>query len=311
MDFGKGYTLGDIHLFSFRKRHVRMTLGESIGRIVMVAVLIFAAFICMYPFLFVFSMSISAPEHVIARDVYIWPRGIGLEGYRLALENPTIWRSYYNTIWYTVVGTIVNVIMTVLAAYPLSRDNFLFRRHLSIMITVTMFMSGGMIPFFIIVSSLKLYNTRLAMILPFAVSAWNIIIARTFYSQISESLAEAAKIDGANEFQILIRIMLPLSKAILAVLALFYAVGYWNSYFWALVFLRDASLQPLQVYLYKILIQLQQDTMQGMQISIARSAATEQLKYAAIIITVLPILAIYPLLQKHFVKGVMIGAIKE
>jgi ABC-type glycerol-3-phosphate transport system permease component len=168
-----------------------------------------------------------------------------------------------------------------------------------------------MIPFFLIVSSLGLYNTRLALILPFAVSAWNIIIARTFYSQISESLAEAARIDGANDFQILIRIMLPLSKAILAVLALFYAVGYWNSYFWALVLLRDADIQPLQIYLYKILIQLRQDTMGGMQINISRAAATEQLKYAAIIISVLPILAIYPLLQKHFVKGVMIGAVKE
>jgi len=198
-----------------------------------------------------------------------------------------------------------------LAAYPLSRDNFIFRRPLAILITITMFVSGGMIPFFIIVSKLGLYNTRSALILPFAVSAWNIIIARTFYSQISESLAEAAKIDGANDFQILLRIMLPLSKAILAVVALFCAVGYWNSYFWALVLLRNADIQPLQIYLYKILIQLQQDSMGGMQISISRTAATEQLKYAAIIISILPILAVYPLLQKHFVKGVMIGAVKE
>jgi putative aldouronate transport system permease protein len=273
--------------------------------------MIFAALITLYPFLYVFSMSISAPEHVIARDVYFWPRGIGLDGYRLVLENPTIWRSYYNTVWYTLVGTCLNVVMTILAAYPLSRDNFILRRPVSIMITITMFLSGGMIPFFIIVSRMGLYNTRLAMILPFAVSAWNILIAKTFYSQISESLAEAAKIDGANELQILVRIMIPLSKAIIAVLALFYAVGYWNSYFWALVLLRDPDIQPLQIYLYKILIQLQQDTMGGMQINIARTAATEQLKYAAIMITILPILAIYPLLQKHFVKGVMIGAIKE
>jgi putative aldouronate transport system permease protein len=288
-----------------------MKISERITRFVLTFILIFAALITLYPFLYVFSMSISAPEHVIARDVYFWPKGIGLVGYRLALENPTIWRSYYNTIWYTLVGTCVNVVMTILAAYPLSRDNFVLRRPVSIMITITMFLSGGMIPFFIIVSRMGLYNTRLAMILPFAVSAWNILIAKTFYSQISESLAEAAKIDGANDVQILVRIMIPLSKAIVAVLALFYAVGYWNSYFWALVFLRDPDLQPLQIYLYKILIQLQQDTMGGMQINIVRAAATEQLKYAAIMITILPILAVYPLLQKHFVKGVMIGAIKE
>ncbi|MDR2376521.1 MAG: carbohydrate ABC transporter permease [Treponema sp.] len=288
-----------------------MRISEGISRFVLGSILIFAALITLYPFLYVFSMSISAPEHVIARDVYFWPKGFGLDGYRLALENPTIWRSYYNTVWYTLIGTCVNVVMTILAAYPLSRDNFVLRRPVSIMITITMFLSGGMIPFFIIVSRMGLYNTRLAMILPFAVSAWNILIARTFYSQISESLAEAAKIDGANEFQILVRIMIPLSKAIMAVLALFYAVGYWNSYFWALVFLRDPDLQPLQIYLYKILIQLQQDTMGGMQINIVRAAATEQLKYAAIMITILPILAVYPFLQKHFVKGVMIGAIKE
>jgi putative aldouronate transport system permease protein len=274
-------------------------------------ILVFGAFISLYPFLYVFSMSLSAPEHVLRRDVFFWPRGLGLDGYKLAMENPSFWRSYYNTFWYTIVGTAVNVVMTVLAAYPLSRQHFIFRRPLAIMITITMFISGGMIPFFIVVSNLRLFNTRLAMILPFAVSAWNIIIARTFYSQISESLSEAARIDGANDFQILIRIMIPLSKAILAVIALFCAVGYWNNYFWSLVLLRDSGLQPLQIYLYKILIQLRQDTMGGVQIGISRAAATEQLKYASIMISILPILAIYPLLQKHFVKGVMIGAIKE
>jgi putative aldouronate transport system permease protein len=300
MGYGEEFSMG-----------IRTSAAERAGIIIMTVILLFSAFICIYPFLFVLSMSLSSPEHVIARDVYLWPRGLGLDGYKLAFQNQTIWTSYYNTVWYTVVGTLVNVIMTVLAAYPLSRDNFIFRRPISIMITITMFIGGGMIPFFIIVSNLKLYNTRLGLIIPFAMSTWNVIVARTFYGQISESLSEAAKIDGANEFQILLKIMLPLSKAILAVLALFYAVGYWNSYFWALVLLRDQNLQPLQIYLYKILVQLQQDTMQGMQISISRTAATEQLKYSAIMLTILPILAIYPLLQKHFVKGVMIGAIKE
>jgi putative aldouronate transport system permease protein len=284
---------------------------EMLVRSLLVLFTVLAAFSTLYPFLYVASMSFSSPEHVLARDVFIWPKGFSLTGYKLVFSNPNIWRSYYNTVWYTVVGTTVNVIMTVLAAYPLSRDNFILRRFLSIMITITMFIGGGMIPFFIIISNLHLYNTRLALIIPFAVSAWNIIVARTFYSQISESLVEAATIDGANDFQVLWKIMLPLSKAILAVLALFYAVGYWNSYFWALVLLPNQELQTLQIYLYKILIQLKDDVMGGMQAGMMRATATEQLKYAAIMVTILPILAIYPLLQKHFVKGVMIGAIKE
>jgi putative aldouronate transport system permease protein len=277
----------------------------------MISFLLLAAFISLYPLLYVISMAFSAPEHVIRRDVYFWPKGLGLDGFKLVLFNPSFWRSYYNTFWYTIVGTAVNVVLTVLAAYPLSREHFIFRRQISILITITMFISGGIIPFFIIISNLNLFNTRMGLILPFAASAWNIIIARTFYSQISENLCEAARIDGANDFQILIRIMLPLSKAILAVVALFCAVGYWNNYFWALVLIRDPKLQPLQIFLYKILIQLRQETMSGIGVGISRAAATEQLKYAAIVISILPILVSYPLLQKYFVKGVMIGAIKE
>jgi putative aldouronate transport system permease protein len=289
----------------------RFMPGEFIVKAILTLLLVATACIPLYPFLYIFSMSLSGPSHVLVRDVYIWPKGFSLEGYKLVFQTKIIWQSYYNTLWYAFFGTLLNVAMTVLAAYPLSRDNFIFRRFLSIMITITMFIGGGMIPFFIIISSLGLYNTRLSMILPFAVSAWNIIIARTFYTQISESLADAARIDGANDFQILIRIMLPLSKACLAVIALFCAVGYWNNYFWALVLLRDSKLQPLSIYLMKILVQMQEGLMMGMDVGIERAAATEQLKYAAIIVSTLPILAIYPFLQKHFVKGVLIGAVKE
>lgn len=294
-----------------KRNQIKFTTGERVGKIIMAFFLILAAISTVYPFLYVFSMSISAPEHVLKRDVYIWPKGLGLDGYKLAIENFSFWKSYYNTLWYTVVGTLLNIIMTVLAAYPLSREKFVLRRPISLMIIITMFVSGGMIPFFIIVSNLGLYNTRWALIFPFAVSAWYIIIARTFYEQLPESIAEAAKIDGANDLTILVKIMLPLSKAILAVLTLFYAVGHWNSYFWPLVFIQNAELQPLQIYLYKILIQLREDLMGGVQIGISRAVQAEQLKYAAIIISILPIILVYPFLQKHFVKGVMIGAIKE
>ena len=269
-----------------------------------------ASLAALYPFLYVFSMAISSPEHVLRRDVYLYPRGIGLEGYRLVFSNANIWRSYANTIYYTLVGTAINVTLTVLAAYPLSRPRFVLRRPLSLMITFTMFFGGGMIPFFIVISRLGLYNTRWGVLLPFAVSAWNIIIARTFYESIPEALIESATIDGAGNMVTLVKIVLPLSGSILSVLALFYAVGHWNSYFWPLVLLNNPELQPLQIYLYKILVQLKQDTMAGAQIGISRTVAAEQFKYSSIIVSILPIIVVYPFLQKYFVKGVMIGAVK-
>ena len=289
---------------------IQMPVEERIGKVIMVIVLCLASLAALYPFLYVFSMAISSPEHVLRRDVYLYPRGIGLEGYRLVFSNANIWRSYANTIYYTLVGTAINVTLTVLAAYPLSRPRFVLRRPLSLMITFTMFFGGGMIPFFIVISRLGLYNTRWGVLLPFAVSAWNIIIARTFYESIPEALIESATIDGAGNMVTLVKIVLPLSGSILSVLALFYAVGHWNSYFWPLVLLNNPELQPLQIYLYKILVQLKQDTMAGAQIGISRTAAAEQFKYSSIIVSILPIIVVYPFLQKYFVKGVMIGAVK-
>lgn len=288
-----------------------MTPGERVGKALIALFLLASALIALYPFAYTFAMSISAPEHVLLRDVYFFPKGIGLEGYRLVFANATIWQSYGNTIFYTVVGTAINMVVTVLIAYVLARPQFVLRKQLSLMITITMFFSGGMIPFFITITNLGLYNTRWGVLLPFAASAWNIIIARSFYEKMPESLIESAKIDGANDLVVLLRVVLPLSGPILSVLMLYYAVGHWNSYFWPLVLLNNQKLQPLQIYLYKILVQLKQDVMGGVQISISRSIATEQYKYASIIISILPILIVYPLVQKHFAKGMMIGAVKE
>ena len=291
--------------------HIKTSPMSKFYRVLLVFVMCFAAVITLYPMIYVLSMSLSAPEHVIRRDVYFLPKGFTLSGYRTLLANPFVWSAYYNTIWYTVVGTLVNLVLTVCAAYVLSRRNFVFRRFFSLMITFTMFFGGGLIPFFIIVANLGLYNTRWAMIFPFAVSAWNIIIARSFYETISESIVEAAKIDGANDISILYLIMVPLSGPIIAVIALFSAVGYWNTYFWPLVLLPNPSLQPLQIYLYQILIQLREDLIGGLQIGINRAMQAEQLKFSGIMITVLPFLFICPFLQRYFVKGVMIGSIKE
>lgn len=284
----------------------------TVSKVIIVIAMVFTAFICIYPMLYVFSMSISAPEHVIRRDVFLLPKGFNLSGYKLLMGNATFWTSYGNTIFYVVVGTLTNLVLTVTTAYPLSRQKFFLRRQLSLMITITMFVGGGMIPFFIIVSRLGLYNSRWSMIIPFAVSAWNIIITRTFFEGIPESLAESASIDGANDLTILLRIMLPLSAPIIAVVALYCAVGIWNSYFWAMVLLFDTKLHPLQVYLRRVLIQLQVQSIEGgVEIGIDQSAQTEYLKYASIIFATVPILLIYPFLQRYFVKGVMIGAIKE
>lgn len=290
---------------------IRKSFGEKISDIIIILINCLVIIITLYPFIFVISMSISDPVYAMRQEVFFLPKGFSTEAYKIVFENPDIWTSYYNTIWYTLVGTVINVILTVMAAYPLSRKSFFARNHIMVFIAFTMFFSGGLIPSYIIVNNLHLYNTRWAIILPGAVSAFNVIMARTFFETIPESLQESAKIDGANEMKILTSLILPLSKPIIAVLVLFYAVGHWNSYFSSLIYLSDAKLQPLQLYLYKILVKQQESLMEGMVDQYERALVGTQVKYAAIIVTILPIIFIYPFLQKYFVKGVMIGAVKE
>ncbi|NSW92216.1 MAG: carbohydrate ABC transporter permease [Firmicutes bacterium] len=266
--------------------------------------------ICLYPIVYVFSMSISSPLAVAKQEVWLLPKGFSRGAYKLVFDNPDIWRAYYNTIWYTLIGTIVNVIMTVALAYPLSRKSFFAREPIMFFITFTMFFSGGIIPSFILINKLGLYNTRWALIIPGAIGVFYVIIARTYFETIPESLIESAKLDGANEVTILWKIIMPLSMPIIAVLILFYAVGHWNSYFSALIYLPNQKLQPLQLYLVKILIENTQDLAANMLPGEQKSLATMQIKYAVIMVAVVPILCVYPFLQKYFVKGVMIGAIK-
>jgi putative aldouronate transport system permease protein len=292
-------------------RKVRESAGDRLFVGVIVFLCVLAMIVTLYPFVYVLSMSISEPIYVISQSVWLWPKGFSLGSYKLVFENPEIFRSYYNTIWYAVVGTIVNVVMTVLAAYPLSRPHFVLRKPLTFFIAFTMFFSGGLIPLFILVRQLGLYNTRWSLILPGAVSAWYVIIARTFFtSSIPESLHESARLDGAGEGTILMRIILPLSTPIISVLALFYAVGHWNAYFAALVFLPNKDLQPLQLYLVRVLIQFSEEFLREMGTGLERTSYAQQLKYSVIIVAILPIICIYPFVQKYFVKGVMIGAIK-
>lgn len=289
----------------------KKTIGDQISNLFIIASMWVVMIITLYPFLFVFSMSISDPKYVLDQSVWLFPKGFSVESYKRVFENPDIWTSYYNTIFYTAIGTALNVMLTIFGAYPLSRKNFFARKQLMIFIVFTMFFSGGLIPLFILIKDLGLYNTRWAMIIPGVISAFLLIVARTFFQSIPESLDESAKIDGANDIMILFKIIMPLSKPIIAVLALFYAVGHWNSYFSAMIYLPDANLQPLQLYLVKILIQNQDKLSEGMTDELDRALFTLQLKYSIIIVAVLPILLVYPFLQKYFAKGVMLGSLKE
>lgn len=286
-------------------------LKEILFNAVIYSTMIFVVIICLYPIVYVFSMSISTPLAAAKMEVWLLPKGFSLSSYKLVFANPDIWRAYYNTIWYAGVGTFLNVIFTISLAYPLSRKNFSVRIPITFFIVFTMFFSGGLIPTFILINKLEIYNTRWAMILPGLIGVYYVIIARTFFQSLPESLIESAMIEGANEFTILRKIIIPLSMPIIAVLILFYAVGHWNSYFSALIYLPDKNLQPLQLYLRRVLIEYSQDAAGSMVPGEEKSFASMQVKYSIIIVAVLPILCIYPFLQKYFVKGVMIGAIKE
>ncbi|MBA3277014.1 MAG: carbohydrate ABC transporter permease [Chloroflexia bacterium] len=287
--------------------------GERFASWSLYVVLIVVLFVTLYPFIYVLSMSISDPVAVISREVWLWPVGFSLGAYKLVFEDPSVWRAYYNTFWYTIVGTLVNVTMTVLAAYPLSRSTFVGRKPIMTMIVITLFFSGGLIPTFILIQQLGLYDTRWVMIFPSAVSAFLIIIARTFFQSIPNAYIEAAKLDGANDIMILWKIVLPLSKPILAVLSLFYAVGHWNAFFTPLVYLPSPDLQPMSIFLSRVLIQDDQSMLGagGVVDTYARSMLAIQMPYALIVVVILPIVLVYPFLQKHFAKGVMLGGLKD
>lgn len=290
-----------------KKSKGRCTAGDFVIGVIMV----FVIAITLYPFIYVISMSFSDPKYVIAKQIVLLPKGFSLGAYKMILKEPIVLTSFANSIWYTVVGTLISTALTFSAGYVVSRPNFFLRRQIMFLMTLTMFINGGLIPLYIIVCQLGLYNTRWAIILPYAISTYNLIITRSFLEGIPGSLAESARIDGATDWIIMMRIYLPLSTSILAVLILFYGVGYWNSYFAPLIFLSDRNLQPIQLYLRSILITSQMSTASASAgMGMERALLNEQLKYSTIVISCFPIAIMYPFVQKHFVKGVMIGAVK-
>ena len=286
-----------------------MTPGDVVFTAFTYLFVCFIVLITLYPFNFIISASISDCGAVARAEVWLWPKGVNFNAYSRVLEDPKLWTSYANTIFIVIVGTIVNLFMTTSLAYVLARRKFSARRVLMMLITFTMFFSGGMVPTFLLVKNIGLLNSRWALIIPAAISTYNLIVTRTFFEGIPDSLHEAATIDGANELQIMARVFLPLSKPILATMTLFYAVGHWNSYFNAMLYLSREELYPLQIYLRNILIEYEMSEMMTDVIQ-DRDEVSQTIRYATIMVSTLPILCIYPFVQKYFVKGVMIGAVK-
>ncbi len=270
------------------------------------------AVVVLYPLIFVLSASLSNPEYVISGDLWLWPKEFTVEAYKKVFQNPDIINGFINTLKYTFFGTLLNIVMTICAAYPLSRRNLKGKGFIMAFMVFTMFFSGGLIPTYLLIRDLGMINTFWVMIIPNAVAVWNIIIMRTFFQSIPYELEESAMIDGAGNFRILWSIVLPLSLPVMAVMVLFYAVGHWNSYFQALIYLQDQDKFPLQLILRQILIQGQTDDMiQATSESfLAQKLSVEGLKYAVLIVANLPMLMLYPFLQRYFVKGVMIGSLK-
>ncbi|OBR66558.1 sugar ABC transporter permease [Paenibacillus oryzae] len=281
--------------------------------------LIIALVIVLYPLIYIVSASISTPKFVSSGEMWLFPKGLTLDGYKLVFNNPKIWNGYGNTLLYTSVGTLLNLAVTLPAAYALSRSDFAGRNMFMGIFLVTMFFNGGMIPLYLTIKNLNLINSMGALILPVAASVWNIIVSRTFFqSTIPKELQEAAHVDGATNFRLFIKIVLPLSAPIIAVMALFYGVGHWNSYFPALIYLNDEMKYPLQMVLRQILV-LQEMSAETTGAAISGDIAQAMnnkaeiaalVKYAVIIVSTLPVVILYPFLQRYFVQGVMIGSVK-
>ena len=284
-------------------------IGEKVFDVFNYALLALVAFVTLYPFLYVIFASLSDPVQLMGNSAPLWkPLGFSLAAYKKVFSNSSIYIGYANTIFYVVVGTTVNIIMTCIAAYVLSRKQFMLRRFFTLMFIFTMYFNGGLIPNYLLIKGLHLIDNRLALILPGAISTFNLMIMITGFEGIPKSLEESARIDGAGDWTILFRIIMPLAKPTIMVILLYYAVGHWNAWFNAMIYIRDASKRPLQLFLRDILTRNQMGAMTG-QTDIEDVGQT--IKYATILVSTAPILCIYPFIQKYFVQGVMIGAVKE
>ncbi len=283
---------------------IKRTRGEKAFNVFNLIFLSLLSLCALYPMYYVLMASFSESGKLMSQSgLLLYPAGFSLQGYKVIADNANIWTGYGNTLFIVVIGTLISLAVTSMAAYPLSRKSFTLRNFFMLMITFTMMFSGGLIPRFLVVKDAGLYDSIWSLILPVAVNTTNLIIMRTAFAAVPDSLEESAKIDGANDLVTYARIVLPLTKATLAVLALYYGVSYWNSWFTASIYLRSRDKFPLQLILREILIA-------NDNVNTDNELMAESIKYAAIIVSTVPILCAYPFLQRYFVKGVMIGAVK-
>ena len=298
------------------KNRIRESRGDQVFKIINTTIVTILLLIVLYPLINVLSCSFSDPLEVGAGHVILLPKGLNILGYKRVFQDPSIMTGYANSLFYTVVGTVINLLVTVPAGYALSRSDLPGRSVIMGYFMFTMYFSGGMIPSFLLVRNLGLYDTRAVLLILGAFSTYNCIICRTFFASIPKELEEAASIDGCAPIRCFIQIILPISQALLGVMVLYFAVGHWNSYFNAMMYTYRDALKPLQVILRRILVEAQMSAQMSENMGGAEDYANEQyqlaalIRYAVIVVSSVPVLILYPFLQKYFDQGVMIGSVK-
>lgn len=288
--------------------------SDKIFYIIITIILTLFFIIVLYPCIYVISASFSSGDAVQAGKVVLWPVDLSIEGYKTVFNTSDVWIGFRNSLFYTIVGTSINIVMTVITAYSLARPDVPGRNGIMLLFTFTMFFNGGMIPTYMVIRSLGMLDTIWCLIIPGAIGAYNLIVARTFIQNtIPLELLEAAKIDGCSDIKYMLKVVIPLSKAVIAVLVLFYGVGHWNSYFNAMIYLHTPDLYPLTLFLREILLmeQIDPSTISDPELQAQMAKAAGVIKYALIVVSMVPVMLIYPFIQKYFVKGVMIGSVKE
>lgn len=292
------------------KRKRKLSFGDRVFEIAVVVLVVLMCVMVLYPIYYMFIVSISSGSAVLRGEVTLLPKGINAGAYQAVFGNQYVPKAYLNTIIYTIAGTVISVSVTALCAYPLSRQRFYGRKVLTAFVVFTMFFDAGMISNYMVIRSTHFINTIWSIIIPGAVNVWYMIIMRTFFEGIPEELFESARLDGANDLTIFARLVVPLSKAVLSTMVLFYAVGFWNQWLQPLIYLNDRSKFPMQLILRNIVLGADAALSQTMSASTDAATMGLNIKYAVIFVTILPILVVYPFVQKYFVKGVMVGSVK-
>ena len=297
------------------KKLFRWTPFDTV--VMMLAILV--CVITLYPMIYVFSCSISDPKSVLAGEVVLYPVGFSLDAYNMVVNNPQFWRSMLNSVFYVVAECILMFLTTVLVAYPLTRPNLKFRTVLTYYLLIPMYFSGGMIPAYLVICNLGLYNSPWSLVLPGCYGIWNIILCRTFMASLPQELIDSALIDGSDQFRAFLKIVIPLSKPVMAVIMIYTIVGTWNAWFGASIYTTNRDIQPVQLYMRHVLAatstsmqsQMLEQLPEELRLAYQKKAlAANQIKYALIVLTTLPIVAVYPMFQKHFTKGIMLGSLK-